>query len=177
MRGRCSAWQAVRTSLAGKANVHRAPANCGPTASGMKNLDVWLGDGRWDLIHFNFGIHDRNTPVADYAERLEQLVQRLKKTGARLVWATTTPIPDVAATGQTAASVVDRNAAAAGVMQKHGVGVDDLFGFITPHLADVQTPNDVHFTAKGYDLLGGKVADSILESLRGAEAPRAAAAK
>ena len=169
--------QAVRTSLAGEANVHRAPANCGPTASGMKNLDVWLGDGRWDLIHFNFGIHDRNTPVADYAERLEQLVQRLKKTGARLVWATTTPIPDVTATGQTAASVVERNVAAAGVMQKHGVGVDDLFGFITPHLADVQTPNDVHFTAKGYDLLGGKVADSILESLRGADSPRAAAAK
>ncbi len=45
-------------SLAGKANVHRAPANCGPTATGLKNIEVWLGDGKWDLIHFNFGIHD-----------------------------------------------------------------------------------------------------------------------
>src|SRR3954470_7031794 len=35
--------QAVRKALAGQANVHRAPANCGPTASGLKNLDVWLG--------------------------------------------------------------------------------------------------------------------------------------
>jgi hypothetical protein len=32
--------QAVRKALAGKANVHRAPANCGPTASGLKNIDV-----------------------------------------------------------------------------------------------------------------------------------------
>ena len=59
--------QAVRTILAGKANVHRAPANCGPAEKGMKNIEVWLGDGRWDLIHFNFGIHDRSTPIADYS--------------------------------------------------------------------------------------------------------------
>jgi hypothetical protein len=66
--------QAVRTALAGKANVHRAPANCGPTASGIKNIEVWLGDGKWDVIHFNFGIHDRNTPLADYtAEGYELL--------------------------------------------------------------------------------------------------------
>ena len=46
--------QAVRKALAGKANVHRAPANCGPTASGLKNIDVWLGDGKWDCDPFQF---------------------------------------------------------------------------------------------------------------------------
>ncbi|MFY8230115.1 MAG: SGNH/GDSL hydrolase family protein, partial [Opitutales bacterium] len=61
--------QPTRVALAGKANVHRAPANCGPTASGLKNLDVWLGAGKWDVIHFNFGIHDRATPAADYVKR------------------------------------------------------------------------------------------------------------
>src|SRR5690606_1319408 len=50
---------AVRKALAGKANVHRAPANCGPTSLGLNKLDVWLGSGKWDVIHFNFGIHDR----------------------------------------------------------------------------------------------------------------------
>ncbi len=48
----------VRKALAGKVNVHRAPANCGPTATGLKKLDVWLGNGKWDLITWNFGIHD-----------------------------------------------------------------------------------------------------------------------
>jgi hypothetical protein len=157
--------QVVRSALAGRANVHRAPANCGPTASGVKNIEAWLGDGRWDVIHFNFGIHDRNTPVADYSARLEKLVERLQATGATLVWASTTPIPDKPEAGQTAVSIVAKNAAAAAVMQKQGIAIDDLFSFIMPHLDDVQPPGDVHFTAAGYDLLGGQVAESILDVL------------
>lgn len=158
--------QAVRAALAGKANVHRAPANCGPTASGIKNMDVWLGEGHWDVIHFNFGIHDRATPVADYTQRLEQLIGRMEKTGARLVWASTTPIPDDPAKKQSAASIVERNEAAAEVMKKHGVALDDLFGAITPHLAEMQNPNDVHFNTKGYDFLGQTVAASIQRELQ-----------
>jgi lysophospholipase L1-like esterase len=161
---------AVRKALAGKANVHRAPANCGPTASGIKNIDAWLtdhpGGEKWDVIHFNFGIHDRGTSVADYTARLEQLVQRMKQTGAKLVWASTTPIPDNPEQKQAAASIVERNAAAAEVMQKHGVAVDDLFGFITPRLAEAQLPKDVHFNAQGYDMLGQKVAESVTDALK-----------
>lgn len=157
--------QAARKALAGKANVHRAPANCGPTASGLKNIEVWLGDGKWDVIHFNFGIHDRNTPIADYTQRLEQLTERMKKTGAKLVWASTTPIPDDPAQRQTAASIVDRNAAAAELMKKYGVAIDDLFAAIAPHLAEMQSPNDVHFNAKGYDFLGETVAKAIESQL------------
>ncbi len=158
--------QAVRQALKGTANVHRAPANCGPTASGLKHLDVWLGDGKWDVIHFNFGIHDRNTPIADYSQRLEQIVARLQKTGARVIWGSTTPIPDTADGKQTAASIVERNQVAAGIMQQHQVAIDDLFAAITPHLADMQNPNDVHFNAKGYEFLGQQVAASIRQTLK-----------
>jgi lysophospholipase L1-like esterase len=157
---------AVRKALAGKANVHRAPENCGPTANGLKKLDMWLGDGKWDVIHFNFGIHDRLTPSAQYEERLEKIVARLRQTGAKLVWASTTPIPKDEAKKQTPESVVERNAVAARVMQKHDIAVDDLFAFITPHLATAQNPHDVHFNAKGYDLLGGQVAEAVLAGLK-----------
>jgi hypothetical protein len=153
--------QPTRRLLAGKANVHRAPANCGPTATGLKNIEVWLGDGEWDLIHFNFGIHDRNTPITEYTQRLEQLIERMKKTGAKLVWATTTPIPEDPAKKQSAASIVERNEAAAEVMKKHSVATDDLFGAITPNLAAMQIPNDVHFNPKGNDFLGETVAKAI----------------
>ena len=158
--------QAARKALAGKANVHRAPANCGPTASGVKNIEVWLGDGKWSVIHFNFGIHDRNTPAADYTQRLEQLIERMKQTGAKLVWASTTPIPDDLPKKQTAASIVERNAIAAELMKKHGIATDDLFAAITPHLAAMQNPNDVHFNAKGYDFLGETVAKAIAAALK-----------
>jgi hypothetical protein len=158
--------QAVRKSLAGKANVHRAPANCGPTASGLKNIDVWLGDGKWTVIHFNFGIHDRGTPLADYTQRLEQLIQRMKKTGAKLIWASTTPIPDDPARKQTAASIVERNRTAAELMARHGIAIDDLFTAITPHLAEMQNPGDVHFNGQGYDFLGQTVATSIEQAMK-----------
>jgi lysophospholipase L1-like esterase len=154
--------QAVRQALAGKANVHRAPANCGPTASGLRNLGVWLGDGRWDIIHFNFGIHDRNTPVDEYRERLTTLVKRLQATGARLIWASTTPIPDDPAKKQTAASIVERNRVAAALMASQGIAVNDLFTAITPRLAELQNPNDVHFSTAGYDFLGSRVAEVLV---------------
>jgi len=157
---------ATRKALAGKANVHRAPENCGPTANGLKKLDVWLGDGKWDVIHFNFGIHDRATPIADYTQRLEELIERMQKTGAKLVWASTTPIPDDAAKKQTAASIVEHNEAAAEVMKKHHIPTDDLFTAITPHLAEMQNPNDVHFNAAGYDFLGQQVATSVERALK-----------
>ncbi|MBL9177157.1 MAG: SGNH/GDSL hydrolase family protein [Verrucomicrobiaceae bacterium] len=157
--------QAVRKALAGKVNVHRAPANCGPTASGIKNIDVWLGDGKWDLIHFNFGIHDRNTPIPDYRQRLEQLIERMRKTGAKLMWASTTPCPDTKDGKYKSAPIPERNTAAAGVMNKHGIAIDDLFAAITPHLATMQNPDDVHFNARGYDFLGETVAKAIEEGL------------
>jgi len=127
--------QSVRKALAGKTNVHRVPANCGLTSLGLRKLDVWLGDGKWHVIHFNFGIHDRNTPSGEYSQRLEQRVERLEKTGAKLIWATTTPILDNPAKKQTAASIVERNQAAAQIMQEQGVATDDVFTAATPHLA------------------------------------------
>lgn len=158
--------QTVRKELAGKANVHRAPANCGPTSTGVKKIDIWLGDGKWDLIHFNFGIHDRNTPIADYTQRLEQLVARMEQTGATLIWANTTPIPDLPEKHQTAASILERNAAASEVMMKHNVAIDDLFGAITPRLAELQNPDDVHFNAAGNTFLGQQVASFLAPRLR-----------
>src|SRR5262245_41201760 len=50
----------VREELKGKANVHRPATNCGPTTSGVRGIDQWLkvgaGSGKWDVIHFNFGL-------------------------------------------------------------------------------------------------------------------------
>jgi lysophospholipase L1-like esterase len=169
---------AARKALDGKANLHKAPENCGPTANGLKKLDIWLASAppagaaagspeasRWDVIHFNFGIHDRNTPPADYEQRLEQIVSRLEKTGAKLIWASTTPIPTDAEKKQTAESIVERNAIAARLVQQHGIAIDDLFTFITPHLATAQNPNDVHFNGPGYQMLGKQVAASIEAAL------------
>ena len=156
---------AVRHALAGKVNVHRAPENCGPTANGLKKLAIWLGDGKWDVIHFNFGIHDRKTPPTDYEKRLEEIIERLKTTKASLIWAASTPLPPDAK-DMNDQDIVARNEIAARLMQKHGVAVNDLYSAIKPHLAEYQNPKDCHFNNQGYDLLGQKAANEILAALK-----------
>lgn len=155
----------VRRSLAGKANLHRAPANCGPTRLGLEKLDVWLGQGKWDLIHFNFGIHDRATPLSDYEIRLSEIVERLSATGAKLVWASTTPVPDSGDGKLRSAAIVERNAIAEQVMREKGVLVNDLYSAVEPQLSTLQNPDDVHFTPEGYRFLGEKVSQFIAGEL------------
>jgi len=157
----------ARTALKGKANVHRAPENCGPTANGIKKMDVWLGEGKWDVIHFNFGIHDRKTSTKDYEDRLELIVKQLKATGAKLIWASTTPIPPDTKDGPEASTaIIEKNRIAADIMKKNMVHVNDLFEFITPQLPKLQNPMDVHFNGDGYDILGKQVALKIEEILK-----------
>ena len=107
---------AVRELLKGKANVHRIPANGGPTINGLKNIDAWLGKGDWDVIHFNWGLHDlkymgpnkenladpkaatshQQVSLADYEKNLETLVGKLKATGAKLISDSATSSPRAA---------------------------------------------------------------------------------
>jgi|GEM_PF-542445 len=156
----------TRRALAGVANVHKAPENCGPTANGLKKLDVWLDGGHWDVVHFNFGIHDRRTPLDAYSERLELIVNRLEKTGAKLIWATTAPIPAGTKDGPTMpAAIVERNEVAAKLMASHGIAVDDLYATLLPHASRVMKIDDVHPNGEGYELLGQQVAASIRKEL------------
>ena len=46
----------VRKLLDGKANIHRPKTNCRWSAFGNENVLHWIGDEKWDLIHFNFGL-------------------------------------------------------------------------------------------------------------------------
>ena len=156
----------VRRDLAGRANVHRAPANCGATTLGLRKMDAWLGGGHWDVIHFNFGIHDRNLPAATYATNLEQIVIRLEKTGAKLIWARTTP-PASAGNAEkfSPEQCAEVNRIADGIMRQHGIPIDDLCSPIQPRLAEFQNPNNVHFNDAGYKFLAEKVAGAIMAQL------------
>ncbi|MDP3850417.1 MAG: SGNH/GDSL hydrolase family protein [Luteolibacter sp.] len=140
----------------------------------MKKLPIWLGDGKWDVIHFNFGIHDRATPLADYERNLESLVTLLKATGAKLIWASTTPVPRNVAENQTPEAIEERNVIALNVMNRNGVAIDDLNVWIKPDLAKLQNPNDVHFGLPGYDRLAERVAHVIETALPGASANNSA---
>ena len=165
----------VRELLKGKANVHRIPQNGGATEVGLEKMKSWLGDGKWDVIHFNFGLHDakyasettQRATREQYIANLKTLIAQMKATGAELVFATTTPVPNGGVLSPTRRfdSVEERNKLATALMQEQGIATDDLYAIALPEMARVGRENDVHFSSEGYALLAKAVANSIETAL------------
>ena len=175
----------TRSELKGIANVHRIPTNGGPTSKGLQNIEKWLGKSKWDVIHFNWGLHDlcyrhpeskaqgrrdkvKGTVthgVEEYAANLEKLVVRLKKTGAALIFATTTPVPENEV-GRKSGDDELYNRAALVVMKNHKIEVNDLHAVMAGKMSEFASkPGDVHFKSEGSKLLADQVAGSIKKAL------------
>ncbi len=182
----------VRALMKDTANVYRPmsanqknPANCGDTTIGLANIDAWLAGKKWDVIHFNWGLWDlcyRNpaskaqgnrdklngkvsTPPDVYRRNLETLVGKLKATGARLVWASTTLVPD-GEVGRCVGDDVKYNAIAAEVMKQHDIRIDDLFAASRKFESSMFVkPGDVHFTPEASRILATQVAQHLTELL------------
>lgn len=175
----------VQQLLKGKANVHRPPTNCGPTTRGLAEIEKWLGDGKWDVIHFNWGLHDlkymgsngenladpaetgshQQVPPKEYEANLKKLVARLKQTGARLIWRSTTPVPQ-GAKGRVVGDAEKYNAIAAKIMNENQIAIDDQYAFALPRLNEIQLKANVHFTADGSRELAKQTVAAIEQILK-----------
>jgi len=171
----------VVSMLQEEANVVHNKGNAQHTSTGVLKIDAWLGDTDWDVIHFNWGLWDLcyrhpeskvqgrrdkvrgklTTSLEQYEQNLDQLVRRLRKTNATLIWASTTVVPDDEA-GRKVGDDLNYNAVAARVMKKHGVVINDLNKLSRTFSPDLfKKAGDVHFTTEGYQQLAGQVAQSI----------------
>lgn len=166
--------------------VVRPRENCAGTTKGVARIDDWLQlkGGGFDLIWFNFGLHDlkrvradgknsndpadrRQAEPAQYERQLREIVAKLKATGSALVFATTTPVPPGGVRPHRDVDDPQRyNAIARRVMKENGVDVVDLYAFALARQAELQPRVDVHFTKRGSTLLGREVADQIRARLR-----------
>jgi len=104
--------------------------------------------------------------IESYRANLEEIVERLKKTGAKLVFATTTPVP-VGEENRVPEDVALYNEAALSVMRENDVQIDDLNSAGVESADRFQMPHDVHFFQEGSDILADHVAASIKAALPG----------
>lgn len=176
---------AVKQLLEGKADVQRPSGNCQHSAYGLANVKKWVGETKWSVIHFNFGIWDthmldeegklvrdeagakgplhlRHTPE-QYRKNLEEIIAVLEATGAKLVFANTTPI--LRYTGKRAEDLTALNTTAAELMAEKKIPVNDLYGFVLPNAKAWQTGDKVHFNPTGNENLGRRVAHAIEKAL------------
>lgn len=171
----------VKEMFEGRAEVHRIPGNGQHTATGLEKLDEWLGDEDWDVIHFNWGLWDlcyrhpdspnqgrrdkeRGTlthSLEVYEAHLDKLVARLEESGAELVWANTTFVPE-GELGRIFGDELNYNAVAARVMNRYGVPTNDLRSLTASFSPDLfRAPGDVHYVEEGSRRLGIQVVDTI----------------
>ena len=161
------------------------PENCAGTDNGVANIDRWLkiDGGNWDVIHFNFGLHDlkhvnaktgKNSNNAtdplqsnpeDYQRQLKEIVSKLKKTNAQLILCTTTPVPTGAKPLREETSPPIYNEIAKTIAQENAIEVNDLYAYSQDRLSEIQRPANVHFSAEGSQALGKEVAAAIAKAL------------
>jgi lysophospholipase L1-like esterase len=158
--------------------------NCQGTTNGLLHINRWIGNTKWDVIHFNFGLHDikhvdpitkensknpdhpQQANLKQYKKNLTAIIEVLIATGAKLIFATTTPYPDnVEGPLRKPGMPAKYNQAATKIMNKNGITINNLHAFIKPRLSELQKPKNVHFTPEGSKALAEKVADRIEEAL------------
>jgi len=182
--------EAAKKALEGVANYHRCEGNAFSSAHGVRNSELWMGDFRqpgfqWDVIQFNHGLHDLKqaydkdkdefgayaVSLEDYKANLEKQIAILKTSGAKLIWCSTTPVPNdnKGTYARRKGAAKEFNAAALEVMRKHPeILINDLHGLIesSPVFDHWRTTVDVHFyTPEEQQALGEAVADAVKKAL------------
>lgn len=160
----------VETVLAGKAHCARlATSKCVSDPWFPDEVKLLLKQYRFDVIHFNNGLHGWGYTEEQYRDGLARLMDTLKEQApdAKLIWASTTPVReagDLSRLSERTERVKARNRIAAAIMHELAIPIDDLYGLVEDH-PDWQSGDGVHFNGKGKEAQAKQVAGSVLKSL------------
>jgi acyl-CoA thioesterase-1 len=180
----------LRQLLKDKANVYfplksnGTPDNCANTAYGLENIDRFLGTTKWEVIHFNWGLHDCNRARIEngkriqdqkngelrhspelYGENLEKIVERLEQTKTKLIWASSSVVNEGTKGNRVGEEVIFNNVAEK-IIEKHNIPINNIYS-LTKNFKPEQfkSPGNIHFSKEGFDIIAQQVADVILKTL------------
>ena len=162
----CNGYQrGVAQILEGKMNVsYWVSSYCVTSPGYLKRLALCLDEAKYDVVHFNNGLHSLGTPTDDWAKGLEAALRliREKQPQAKIVWCSSTPLTDADKT----AKCRELNAAAAKVVAEFGVSAtDDLFTLCDPLDREQNWMDVFHFKPEAVSKQADQVAVSVLSAL------------
>ena len=173
----CNGYQSVvRDRLKGKVNVsYWVSSYCVSSPAYLPLLAVYLDEAKYDVIHFNNGLHSLSqTPLEAYEKGYRAALEliRRKQPQAKIVWCSCTPLYDIRYTGDRARyvkKVPKLNEAAAKVAAELGVTMtDDLFALCNPLDRKENWRDGCHFNSPVIAKQADQVAASVLSALEGA---------
>ena len=164
----------TRENLTEKATIFHNSGNAQHSGTGLKKIDDWIGNEKWDIVQFNWGLWDLcyrhpdskvqgnrdkengkiTYTIDEYASNLDSIVTILKtKTEAKLIFITTTYVPEDEA-GRFKNDAIRYNNAAKKIMKKHSIIVNDIYEQSIPiHQKFGKGLDDVHYSNQGYEKL------------------------
>ena len=172
----------VKEYFGDKAIIKHNPGNAQHTGTGLEKINEWIGEEKWDIIQFNWGLWDlcyRHSDskiygnrdkingkitysVDEYSANIDSIASILQtKTKAKLIFLTTTYVPENEA-GRFKKDPLVYNIAAKLIMEKHSIIVNDIYEqSMLIHNKFGKGSDDVHYTKEGYKELSKLVSNFI----------------
>jgi hypothetical protein len=153
----------VQNLLKDEAVVWGPEENCQYSLYTAMRLDAYLNEfGSPDVVHWNNGLHDLGCrlqrgpmqfSIGDYLINLSTILTRLTTAGAKVIWASTTPVNDVTPPVipnwcWANTDVVKYNLCAGNLMRAHSVTVNDLYSVIAGH-PEYYSDDNIHLAESG----------------------------
>ena len=158
----CNGYQeGVRERLKGKMNVtYWISSYCATSPAYLPLLSIYLDEAKYDVIHFNNGLHSLETPTDAWAKGFKAALElvRKKQPDAKIVWCSSTPLANDVKT----AKCRELNAAAARVIAElGGIATDDLFALCDPLDRATNWSDEYHFRPEAKAKQADQVAASV----------------
>lgn len=130
----------------------------------LQEIALVLDSTKFDIIHFNNGMHGWQHTEEEYRKAFPQIVKTIHTHApqAKLVWATTTTLrvsQPHSPTDPSDQRIAERNAIGLAAIKGQNIAVDDLNALVRGH-PEYHTDN-VHFNAQGIQIEAQHVAASI----------------
>jgi lysophospholipase L1-like esterase len=161
----------VEEMLKGKAYVARYTTSRGIADPALFNeIENLISQHKFDIIHFNNGLHGIGYEADVYKKGLEKLVKQLKRhgQGAVLIGATSTRVlPGFSGWKSDEfndALIRTRNEIVKEVCSDRGIAVNDLYA-VTANNPELFSEDKIHYKKEGYTALGKQAVSYVLEAL------------
>ena len=166
--------------LKDRAHVVGPAENCQTSGNTLARIDGWLKElGAPDVVHWNNGLWDVGHnperdpvqfPVETYIDNLRAILDKLQATGAKIIWATTTPVHPDRPWKDTGWSWCNQeinryNTEARDMMRAEGISIDDLHGIVNAQPDKHLDEDKLHLSNAGRRACAEAVVKAVEEYL------------
>ena len=163
-------YSGVEKRLQGRAYVGRISSSAFISDPALlKQIAATLGMAKFDVIHFNNGMHGWQHTEEEYRKAFPEFLKTIQRCAprAKLIWCSTTPLKHSPSLGRSTEAtnerVAARNSIASAFIMAKGIRVDDLYSPMLGH-PELHADN-VHFNQQGVELQAAQVAAQVEATL------------